>query len=76
MRFLDKFFLRNFPKRGILVDESGIVEQQVGRTVALEKPLRPAADLVIVRDINSLEIMRLAVRLPQFFDGGIGSAAA
>ncbi len=71
-----EFFARNFPKRGILVDEGRVVEQKIGRPMALEKSLGPGAHRVIVRNVDDIKIMGFGMRAPQFLNRALGSPTA
>ena len=73
---LIKLGSRDFPKEGILIDNGGVIEQQIGRTMTFEQALGPDMDLFIVGYVDGSEIVWLRVMLTQFINATLGSTAS
>ena len=66
---LGELALGNVPEAGVPVDDSGVVEQQIGGPVGGEQPARPSLDLGIRGDIHGREVVRRAEVVAELLDG-------
>ena len=67
---------RHLPERGVLVDDGGVVDEQVGRAPAGQQPRRPRLDLALARHVHQREIVSALVFVPQGLDRFARPAAA
>lgn len=66
----------DFPERGVLVDDAGIIQQQIRRTVSVEQQTGPRLYFVVRGNIHDVKIMRLAKALAELVDFMFRTAAA
>jgi hypothetical protein len=66
----------DLPQGGVLVDDGGVVEEQVRRAVGAEHDAGPRFHLVIGGDVHRVEVVRCAVPLAYGLDGSGAAPAA
>src|SRR5262249_4222818 len=61
---------------GILVDDAGVVDEQVGRTVQVQANLRPDFHRSVRCDVDRIKLVGPAEFLVEVIDGVLGTSTA